>query len=213
MIKDSGKRQQLPGMVRDTADDKIDYSLVLDGPLFERLARHLTEGAKKYSKRNWMGAKSQEEYDRFRESLLRHFVQYLRGDTDEDHFAAVAFNLNGMEYVRIRLAASEPEPIDRRKGAEDRRVRQVLPQTMIRRISWRPGRRKGDTFTKSIVSHKTVYHRRVPNTTYIVESVFDGRTGPRDRRSCAHPNLGRRLLDYNPYATLPPCKDVWRTTI
>lgn len=103
MIKDSGKRLKMTGMVRDVTDDKIDYSLALDGPLFERLAKHLTEGARKYSKRNWMGAKTQEEYDRFRESFIRHTIQYLRGDIDEDHFAAILFNLNGMEYVKERL--------------------------------------------------------------------------------------------------------------
>jgi Domain of unknown function (DUF5664) len=109
MIKDSGKRVKLAGMVRDVTDDKIDYSLALDGPLFERLASHLTAGAKKYSKRNWMGAHTEEEYSRFRESLVRHLVQYLRGDTDEDHFAAVAFNLNGMEYVKQRLEKKAKE--------------------------------------------------------------------------------------------------------
>lgn len=110
MIKDSGKRQQLPGMVRDVTDDKIDYTLALDGPLLERFARHLTEGAKKYSKRNWMGAHTEAEYLRFRESLVRHFIQYLRGDTDEDHFAAIVFNLNGMEYVKERLDAKAKGP-------------------------------------------------------------------------------------------------------
>lgn len=142
MIKDSGKRQQLPGMVRDVADDKVDYTLVLDGPLFDRLARHLTEGAKKYSKRNWMGAHTQEEYDRFRESMVRHLIQYLRGDTDEDHFAAVAFNLNGMEYTKQHIdeekmkkqieesadrshiihVGTEIPAEDRRRGPADRRV-------------------------------------------------------------------------------------------
>lgn len=157
-IKDSGKRQQLPGMVRDVTDDKIDYSLALDGPLFERLSIHLTEGAKKYSKRNWMGANSEEEYNRFRESFIRHSIQYLRGDVDEDHFSAIAFNLNGMEYVRQKL---EPEKYtvkmiyggeqppqstpERRIGVKDRRECVGVSATIER---WRrgrlPGRRLGD---------------------------------------------------------------------
>lgn len=50
-IKDSGVREQYAsGMVRDTSTDKIDYSLVLDGPMFERWAAHLTAGAKKYTR-------------------------------------------------------------------------------------------------------------------------------------------------------------------
>lgn len=100
-MKDSGQRQEFEsGMVRDVATDKIDYSLVLDGPMFERWAVHLTKGAKKYSARNWMLAAGQEEYDRFRQSALRHFLQWYRSETDEDHAAAVYFNINGAEYVK-----------------------------------------------------------------------------------------------------------------
>lgn len=103
-VKDSGKRKQFStGMVRDVTDGKVDYTLVLDGPMFERWAIHMTAGAHKYDKRNWMQAATEEEYQRFRESFVRHAIQYLRGDTDEDHAAAVMFNLNGMEYVKGRL--------------------------------------------------------------------------------------------------------------
>lgn len=89
-------------MVRDTTSEKTDYSLVLDGPMFERWAKHLTAGARKYDKRNWMKAQGQEELDRFRESAVRHFIMWYQGLTDEDHAAAVLFNVNGAEYVRGR---------------------------------------------------------------------------------------------------------------
>lgn len=102
-LKDSGQRQQFDsGMVRDPTTDKIDYSLALDGPMFERLAVHLTKGAQKYSKRNWMQASGGAELARFRESAVRHFMQWLHGDTDEDHAAAVFFNVNGYEFVKER---------------------------------------------------------------------------------------------------------------
>ena len=103
-VLDSGKRQQFDsGMVRDVTDDKIDYSLALDGPMFKRVADHLTKGAKKYAKRNWMKADGQAEADRFRESALRHFLQWYNGELDEDHAAAVYFNINGYEYVRGKI--------------------------------------------------------------------------------------------------------------
>lgn len=103
-IKDSGKREQYQsGMVRDITEEKTDYSLVFDGPLIERLAVHLTKGAKKYTKRNWMKANGQEELDRFKESATRHFIQWSRGDLDEDHFAATIFNLNAYEYLKHKL--------------------------------------------------------------------------------------------------------------
>ena len=104
MVKDSGARKSFEsGMVRDVTLGKIDYSLVFDGPMLVRWADHLTKGAMKYEAKNWMKATNQEEYDRFRESACRHFIQVMNGDTDEDHMAAVFFNLNGMAYVKERI--------------------------------------------------------------------------------------------------------------
>jgi hypothetical protein len=103
IIKDSGKREQFDGgMVRDVTEGKVDYSLVLDGPMFDRWAAHLTKGAQKYAKRNWLKAAGDAELDRFKESALRHFLQWYRGEVDEDHAAAVLFNINGAEYVKGR---------------------------------------------------------------------------------------------------------------
>lgn len=108
VVKDSGKRTQFEsGMVRDVATDKTNVALVFDGPMFWRWAVHLTKGAVKYAKRNWMQASGAEELERFRESAARHFIQWYRGDVDEDHAAAVMFNINGVEYVRERLAVQQ----------------------------------------------------------------------------------------------------------
>lgn len=105
-VKDSGKRQTFEGgMVRDVTEDKVDYTLVLDGPMFQRWAEHMTKGAQKYAKRNWMLAEGEAELDRFRESALRHLLQWLAGKRDEDHAAAVIFNINGAEYVRAKMHA------------------------------------------------------------------------------------------------------------
>lgn len=103
-IKDSGVRKTFAGgMQRDTTEGKTDYLLVRDGPMLERWAIHLTNGAKKYDKRNWMKGAGQEELDRAKESAARHFEQYLRGDKDEDHAAAVFFNINQIEYLKGKL--------------------------------------------------------------------------------------------------------------
>jgi hypothetical protein len=104
IIKDSGKRKEFKcGMVRDTSEEKIDYLLIRDGVMYKRWAIHLNKGAKKYAKRNWMLANGQEELERFKESACRHFEQWLNGDIDEDHAAAVFFNINGVEYVKNKL--------------------------------------------------------------------------------------------------------------
>jgi hypothetical protein len=109
-VKDSGKREHFTsGMVRDTTSGKTNYLKVLDGPMLERWAVHLTKGALKYPDikigvANWTLADGEGEYQRAKESALRHMLQYLHGDRDEDHAAAVFFNLNLAEYVRERLS-------------------------------------------------------------------------------------------------------------
>ena len=100
-IKDSGKREEFAGgMVRDTTEGKINWSLVADGPMLKRWAVHLTNGAKKYAVRNWMLAEGEVELNRARESAFRHFMQWYYGDRDEDHGAAVMFNINEVEYIK-----------------------------------------------------------------------------------------------------------------
>lgn len=106
--KDSGKREQFTsGMVRDTQDGKTNFALVFSGPMLERWAALLTRGAVKYERDNWMKASGTPELQRFQESAARHFAQWMRGDTDEDHAAAVVFNLNGAEYVKDRLSGED----------------------------------------------------------------------------------------------------------
>ena len=107
-IKDSGERQEFDsGMVRDVTEGKTNYTLVLDGPMFDRWAVHMTKGAEKYDERNWMKAEGAQELERFRQSAFRHFLQWYRGDQDEDHAAAVFFNVNGACYVEDKIRSSE----------------------------------------------------------------------------------------------------------
>lgn len=104
-IKDSGKRQEFAsGMVRDISEGKIDYTLITDGPMFKRWAIHLTNGARKYAKRNWLKAEGDAELERFKESAFRHFMQWYYGESDEDHASAVFFNINGYETLKLKKA-------------------------------------------------------------------------------------------------------------
>ena len=100
---DSGKRLEFKGgMRRDVADDKPDFTLVWY-PFLLRLVKLLMRGLKKYGRDNWKLASGKEELDRFQQSALRHLYQYLDGQDDEDHMAAVCFNLMGAEYVKSKL--------------------------------------------------------------------------------------------------------------
>lgn len=71
--------------------------------LLRRWAELMTRGAVKYGALNWQKAATQTELDRFRESAARHFFQWYLGDRDEDHAAAVLFNLSGAMYVADRM--------------------------------------------------------------------------------------------------------------
>lgn len=113
-IKDSGKREEFSGgMVRDTTEGKTNWALIADGPMLERWAKHMTNGAVKYAKRNWMKAEGQEELDRAKESAFRHFMQWYYGVVDEDHASAVYFNINEAEYVKEKLKNEHADQHDR----------------------------------------------------------------------------------------------------
>lgn len=91
------------GMKRQSEDGKVDYLLVRDGPMFKRWAWLLTNAIPKRGRRNWMNASTEEDLERFKRGFARHAEQWLDGEEDEDHAAAMIFNINGVEYVKARL--------------------------------------------------------------------------------------------------------------
>lgn len=110
VTKDSGVRQEYDsGMVRDTQEGKPMFALLLpvgvpfDEQFLTRCAALMTRGMAKYGLRNWEKANSKEELERFKESGLRHHMQHLAGETDEDHAAAVFFNLLAQITVEYKL--------------------------------------------------------------------------------------------------------------
>ena len=114
ITKDSGEKVKFEtGMQRDTDKGKTRYDLVVPrnskNYMLKRWAELLTRGAEKYEARNWEQARTQDELDRYRESAFRHFIQWYDGVDDEDHAAAVFFNIQGCEYVSERLREKENE--------------------------------------------------------------------------------------------------------
>lgn len=108
--KDSGVRAEYEsGMVRDTDSGKARFELLLplgvpyEDQFLTRVAELMARGAEKYDSRNWEQARSEEEMERFKSSALRHLMQWAAGETDEDHAAAVVFNLLGYETTRWRV--------------------------------------------------------------------------------------------------------------
>lgn len=101
--KDSGERVDFPsGMRRDTDKGKPRYDLI-DEPMLTRWAELMARGAEKYGENNWQLANSIQELKRFQASGFRHFIQWIRGDDDEDHAAAILYNVAAAEFVKRKL--------------------------------------------------------------------------------------------------------------
>jgi hypothetical protein len=114
VTKDSGKRQEFEsGMRRDTEEGKPTFSLLVpkgvpyEEQILTRFAALLARGAEKYTARNWEQANSEEELERYYSSAFRHFMQWICGEDDEDHAAAVMFNIMCAETLKWKLANGE----------------------------------------------------------------------------------------------------------
>lgn len=89
-IKDSGDRTQFAtGAVRDMHEGKGRMDLLPMTAIIE-LSKHCEEGAKKYGEHNVDKGIPQHSLC---DSAMRHLVKYMRGDHDEPHLRAAAWNL------------------------------------------------------------------------------------------------------------------------
>ncbi len=112
--KDSGVREEYStGMRRDSQEGKPDFYLCmpLDVPyeeqLLTRFAGLMSRGKEKYGSRNWELSNTQEELDRFKSSAFRHFIQYITDEKDEDHAAAVLFNITAIERIKYKRSIDD----------------------------------------------------------------------------------------------------------
>lgn len=108
--KDSGTRKEFDsGMKRDIEDGKPRFDLTeplgipYEEQMSTRFAGLMSRGAEKYDARNWEQANSEEEMARYYSSAYRHFKQWYHGETDEDHAAAVFFNITAAEALKYKL--------------------------------------------------------------------------------------------------------------
>lgn len=96
--KDSGKRVLYKsGFNRDSIEGKPRYDLI-PTELIKRLAELYARGAAKYGDSNWKLATNPQELQRFKQSAWRHFIQWQEGQDDEDHAAAVMWNIIAYEW-------------------------------------------------------------------------------------------------------------------
>jgi len=108
-MKDTGNRHQYTsGNVREPSQGKPRFDLLIPAgvpykeQMLTRFAELMAKGAEKYSDRNWENANSEEEEARFQEAAIRHFMQWFTGERDEDHAAALMFNVMAYEATRYK---------------------------------------------------------------------------------------------------------------
>lgn len=101
-LADSGAREVAAnGFTREPDADKPDLSWLFEieglelvpREMIERIAKHFANGSKKYAPDNWRRGTSPEALARYRRSVARHVFAWFRRETDEDHTAAIAWNL------------------------------------------------------------------------------------------------------------------------
>lgn len=113
-MKGSEKRTEFAGGgMRDGAAKTERFELAwvhgqdFDGQMLTRYARWMARGATKYEPRNWESFASEDALEHARGSLLRHVFKLIAGRVDEDHAAAVWFNVQAIELIRERMADDE----------------------------------------------------------------------------------------------------------
>lgn len=80
------------GAQRDTNKNKP-FVHNLKGYTRLRFGYHMTKGAQKYGDNNWQLGMPEDQY---KESIDRHWAQFLNGDNSEDHLSAIIFGINGI---------------------------------------------------------------------------------------------------------------------
>ena len=79
--------------------------------MFLEVSKHFEEGAKKYGENNWQKGIPTHCYI---DSAVRHYLKWLRGDSDEPHDRAFVWNI----LCCIWTCQNKPELNDYRKGGD-----------------------------------------------------------------------------------------------
>ena len=154
MIKDSGERTKFgTGAVRDMHAGKGRMDLLPLSALIE-LSKHCEEGALKYGEHNVDKGIPQHSLC---DSAMRHLVKYMRGDTDEPHLRAAAWNL----MWALNQSVECPELVDvpwREDPTAGRAIREAdrPPENVV-------------MFRRMIKSMCTIFHLRILGKVTIVD--------------------------------------------
>ena len=92
-------RQFSTGAHRDAAGGKGRFDLL---PVYAlmRLAKHYENGSVRHGDRNWERGMPLSSYT---DSAFRHLVKFMDGSRDEDHLAAVLWNVSGYLWTEREI--------------------------------------------------------------------------------------------------------------
>lgn len=111
VCSDSEKKEHETGAIRSDRTGKGRFDLIPPYALF-RVALHYENGAVEHEDRNWEKGLP---LMRYLESAFRHLMKLLGGSKDEDHAAAVIWNIMGyIETLRRIEIGMLPESLDNR---------------------------------------------------------------------------------------------------
>lgn len=100
------------GAIRDSQEGKLDFIETVSFTAFHRFVTYMTEKKKKYGAGNF---KKGIPIDSYEKSLMRHIDKYMRNkyengrdEPDEDHLAAIIFNVFGIMHEEEQLKLKQP---------------------------------------------------------------------------------------------------------
>lgn len=115
VTKDSGEKAvHSDGVQRDTQAGKTKFTLLfprgvaMKDQLVTRIAELYTRGGEKYGDRNWENSCAPDTLDHHLDALWRHFMSFFfEENTEEDHAAAIFWNINAVELTRRNIRKFE----------------------------------------------------------------------------------------------------------
>lgn len=143
------KRRFSSGAVRNSDKGKPRYGLIPPQAL-KRVAMRYTQGAEHYGDNNWEKGMPIKD---FVDSAMRHFEQWRAGYRDEDHLAAVVWNILAIIYFEEVGRDEELGPVLFQEKPASEVTEAAIPAGEITlkggsgRIEIRPADKWNDSFT------------------------------------------------------------------
>lgn len=135
------KRQFPSGAVRNSDKGKPRYGLIPPQAL-KRVAMRYTQGAEHYGDNNWEKGMPLKD---FVDSAMRHFEQWRAGYRDEDHLAAVVWNILAIIYFEEVGRDEELGPVLFQEKPVEPELADIAAETF--KLGVKPQEKWQDSFT------------------------------------------------------------------